>query len=87
MNISIIIPIHNLGYASNYCLKGCLDSIISQNYSDFEVLLIENGSTDDTALVAEDYVRKDDRFKLISLAGAGISAARNEELKNMGGGI
>lgn len=79
--ISIIIPIHNLGSKGNYCLKRCLDSILAQQYHDYEVLLMENGSTDDTVEVAQEYCNKDNRFKLHILDTIGVSNARNEGLE------
>lgn len=79
--VSIIIPLHNLGLKGDYCLKRCLDSILAQKYDDFEVLLMENGSSDDTVEVAKTYCQKDNRFKLHILDTIGIANARNEGLK------
>lgn len=79
--VSIIIPLHNLGSKGDYCLKRCLDSILAQTYADFEVLLMENGSTDDTAEVAKEYCKKDNRFKLHILDTLGVSNARNKGLE------
>ena len=79
--VSIIIPLHNLGLKGSYCLKRCLDSILAQKYDDFEVLLMENGSSDDTVEVAKTYCQKDNRFKLHILDTIGIANARNEGLK------
>ena len=81
--ISIIIPLYNLcnyGGGIDCYLKKCLDSLLSQTYTDFEVLLMENGSTDNTVAVAEEYVNKDSRFKLHILTEKGIANARNEGL-------
>lgn len=79
--VSIIIPLHNLGLKGDYCLKRCLDSILAQKYDDFEVLLMENGSSDDTVEVAKTYCQKDNRLKLHILEIIGIANARNEGLK------
>ena len=79
--VSIIIPLHNLGLKGDYCLKRCLDSILAQTYNDYEVLLMENGSSDDTVEVAKTYCQKDNRFKLHILETIGIANARNEGLK------
>lgn len=79
--ISIIVPLHNLGSKGDYCLKRCLDSILAQTYNDYEVLLMENGSSDDTVEVAKTYCQKDNRFKLHILETIGIANARNEGLK------
>ncbi len=85
--ISIIIPLYNLGSKGDYCLKKCLDSINAQNYKDFEVLLMENGSTDDTIEVAKSYCSKDDRFKLHILNIQGIANARNEGINLANGNL
>lgn len=76
--ISVIIPIHNLGSKGDYCLRRCLDSLLAQTHTDFEVLLMENGSTDDTVEVAQEYCNKDIRFKLHILDTVGVSNARNK---------
>lgn len=82
--ISIIIPLYNLCGEGRY-LQKCLDSLIDQTYDDFEVLLMENGSTDDTVEVASQYVEKDKRFKLFILEEQGIANARNEGLNRAQG--
>lgn len=79
--VSIIIPLHNLGFKGDYCLNRCLDSILAQKYNDYEVLLMENGSSDDTVEVAKTYCQKDNRFKLHILETIGIANARNAGLK------
>ncbi len=79
--VTIIVPIHNLGSKGDYCLKMCLDSILAQTFHDYEVLLMENGSTDDTVEVAKEYCNKDNRFKLHILTTTGIANARNEGVK------
>lgn len=79
--ISVIVPLHNLGSKGDYCLRRCLDSLLAQTYTDFEVLLMENGSTDDTVDVAQEYCNKDNRFKLHILDTVGIANARNEGIK------
>ena len=81
MKVSIIIPLYNLGKLGDYCLVKCLDSIKSQTYADFEVLLMENGSQDDTIIIANKYIKQDKRFKLFILNEKGIANARNEGLK------
>ncbi len=79
--LSVVIPLHNLGYKGDYCLKRCLDSILAQTYNDYEVLLMENGSTDDTIKIAEEYCKKDNRFKLHILDTIGVSNARNKGIE------
>ena len=73
MKYSIIIPIYN----ARETLRHCLDSVLSQSYPIFEVLMIDDGSTDDSAEIAASYAEKDERFVLIRQANAGPSSARN----------
>lgn len=75
--ISIIVPIYN---AEDY-LFDCLSSITSQTYENFEAILINDGSTDNSYNVAQSFVFKDSRFKLISQANAGVAAAREVGLR------
>lgn len=76
--VSIIVPVHN---SSKY-LKKCLDSIVGQSYKNIEILAIENGSTDDSLKILNDYK---DKIKLIVLKESGLSRARNEGLKRAKG--
>ncbi len=71
--ISIIVPIYN----AEKSIKRCLDSIKSQTFSNYEVLLINDGSTDNSAQICEEYCKKDIRFKLINQENSGPSASRN----------
>ena len=57
--ISIIIPIYNV----DKYLRTCLDSILEQTYQDFEVLLIDDGSTDNSGNICDAYSQQDSRFK------------------------
>ena len=79
--ISIIIPIFNV----EQYLKQCLDSVLSQTYEDFEVLLINDGSTDSSENICKEYIQKDKRFHLITTANRGLSAARNTGIQNAKG--
>lgn len=72
-SISIIIPIYN---ASKY-LNRCLDSIIGQSYSNWECILIDDGSVDDSGRICDEYVKKDHRFRVIHKENGGVSTARN----------
>ena len=60
-NISVIVPVFN---TINY-LKKCLDSIIGQSYSDFQIVLVDDGSTDGSGSVCDEYAKTDDRIKVI----------------------
>lgn len=74
--ISIIIPIYN---ASMY-LSECLDSILSQDFTDFELLLIDDGSTDNSGEICDEYAEKDTRIKVFHQKNQGVSVARNTGL-------
>jgi len=72
--ISILVPIYN---AENY-LKRCLDSILAQSFKDFEVILVNDGSSDNSGVIAEEYARKDGRIKVVHQQNSGPSMARNK---------
>ena len=79
--ISVIIPVYN---AEKY-LKQCLDSIVCQVFKDFEVILVNDGSSDGSATICNEYVQNDSRFKLIHKENGGVSTARNVGLDNAKG--
>ena len=71
--ISVIVPIYNV---ENY-LRMCLDSIQNQTYTNFECLLINDGSPDNSAEICREYVAKDSRFRYFEKENGGLSSARN----------
>ncbi|HEV7964006.1 MAG TPA: CDP-glycerol glycerophosphotransferase family protein [Actinoplanes sp.] len=71
--VSVIVPIFNV----EAYLRDCLDSIRSQTHRELQVILVDDGSTDGSMAIAEEFVAADDRFQLIRQANAGLSAARN----------
>ena len=79
--ISIIVPIYNV---ENY-LRQCLDSIVSQTYQNFECLLINDGSPDNSEDICREYVDKDSRFKFFDKENGGVSSARNLGIERSGG--
>lgn len=79
--ISIIVPIYN---AEGF-LKETIESILSQSFSNFELLLINDGSTDQSQLLCENYLNLDQRVKLINKDNGGVSSARNSGIKNAKG--
>ncbi len=79
--ISIIIPIYNV---ESY-LRKCLDSIIEQSFPYFELLLINDGSTDASAQICQEYVEKDDRIRYFEKENSGVSSARNFGIKHSRG--
>lgn len=71
--ISIIIPVYN----SEKYLRRCLDSVLAQTYKDFECILVDDGSTDDSGKICDDYAILDNRFKVFHKKNGGVSSARN----------
>lgn len=79
--ISIIIPVYN----SEKYLCGCIDSILSQSFRDFELILVNDGSRDSSPYICDDYAQKDGRVKVIHKENGGVSSARNAGLSAVGG--
>jgi len=79
--ISVIIPVYN---TSKY-LKRCLDSIINQTYVNLEIICINDGSKDNSLEILNQYKKKDDRIIIIDKENQGVSAARNDGIKNSTG--
>ena len=71
--ISVIVPVYNV---EKY-LEECLDSIQNQTYSDIEVILVNDGSTDKSKEICGKYCKQDNRFQLLNQENQGLSAARN----------
>lgn len=71
--ISVIVPVYNV----EPYLRQCIDSILAQTYTDFELILIDDGSTDNCGAVCDEYAAKDDRIRVFHQENAGVSAARN----------
>ena len=81
MKISIIVPVYNKGKYICTTLK----MIQEQSFSDFECLLIDDGSTDDSGIICDSYSKKDPRFKVFHIKNGGVSHARNVGLDNAKG--
>ena len=75
--ISIIIPVYNVDKYLNTCLK----SIENQSISNFEVILVDDGSTDTSGKICDDWVMTDTRFKVIHQLNSGVSNARNNGIE------
>ena len=71
--VSVIIPAFN---AEKY-LSVCLDSVLAQTFNDWELIIADDGSTDKTGSISDDYASKDGRIQVIHTAKSGVSAARN----------
>ncbi|EOU1491550.1 glycosyltransferase family 2 protein [Clostridium perfringens] len=81
MDISIIIPIYNV---ENY-LKKCLDSVVNQTKKNIEIILINDGSTDNSGKIASEYSERYNNIKYIEQENRGLGGARNTGLKNAKG--
>ena len=79
--ISIIIPV----YKAEKYLYSCLDSILPQTFTDFEVLLIDDGSPDRSGEICEEYAKKDARIRVFHKENGGVSSARNVGLREAKG--
>lgn len=79
--ISVVIPIYNV----DKYLDSCLKSIEKQSYKNFEAILVNDGSTDTSREICEQYVKKDSRFRLINKVNGGLSSARNAGLSEAHG--
>ena len=75
--ISIIIPVYNV---EQYLMQ-CLDSVVNQTYKNLEIILVNDGSTDNSGKICDEYNLKDSRIKVVHKENGGISSARNEGLK------
>ena len=76
VKISVIVPIFN---AEKY-LDSCINSVLEQTYSNWELILIDDGSTDKSGIIADEYKRRDTRIHVIHQENAGVSSARNRGL-------
>lgn len=73
MNISIIIPVYN----TSKFLTTCIESILSQSYLDYEVILIDDGSTDNSGSICDSFLKKDTRVRVYHKPNGGVDSARN----------
>ena len=80
-DVSVIVPFYNV---ERY-LADCLDSILAQNLPHLEVLLVDDGSPDGSRAIAEEYVARDDRVRLITRENGGLGAARNTGVRHARG--
>lgn len=71
--VSIIVPVYNV----EKFLRKCLDSISAQTLADWECLLIDDGSTDNSGVICDEYAKRDDRIKVFHKENGGVSSARN----------
>lgn len=74
--ISVIIPVYN----DEKYLRTCLDSVVKQTYSNLEIILVDDGSTDQSAAICQEYQEKDPRIRLLNQKNSGVGASRNAGL-------
>ncbi len=79
--ISVIVPVYN----AEKTLRRCVDSILSQTFTEFELLLINDGSKDNSGVICDEYARKDSRIRVFHKENGGVSSARNVGLDNLRG--
>ncbi len=81
IKVSIILPVYNV---ENY-LRQCLDSVINQTLKEIEIICVNDGSTDDSPLILDEYAKKDNRIRIINKKNAGLGAARNTGMEYVKG--
>ncbi|MBQ2407313.1 MAG: glycosyltransferase [Lachnospiraceae bacterium] len=79
--ISVIIPVYN---AEKY-LKRCIESVINQTYKNLEIIMVDDGSKDNSGSMCDEYAAKDNRIKVIHKQNSGVSDTRNTGLDNVTG--
>lgn len=73
MEISVIVPVYNVGLY----IRRCLDSLVAQTLDDLEIILVDDGSTDDSSQICDDYASKYDNIRVVHKENGGLSDARN----------
>ena len=74
MLFSVIVPV----YKVEKYLPQCIESVLNQSYKDFELILVDDGSPDNSGLICDEYAKKDNRIRVIHKKNGGLSDARNE---------
>ena len=81
MQFSIVIPVYNV---APY-LRECVDSVLAQNSTDYEIILVDDGSTDNSPAICDEYAEKYSQIKVIHKTNGGLSDARNFGIKKAQG--
>lgn len=79
--ISVIVPVYNV----EAYLNDCLESIVNQTYSDLEIILVDDGSTDSSGLMCDEWAEKDKRIRVFHIENGGAANARNKGLDECSG--
>ena len=74
--VSIIVPVYNV---ASY-IRQCIDSLVNQTYENIEIICIDDGSTDESGEILDEYAKTDSRIKLLHTSNSGVSSARNTGL-------
>lgn len=77
IKISIVIPVYNV---EKY-LQECVDSVVKQSYKNIEIILVDDGSKDNSPKLCDELAKTDDRIKVIHKENGGLSSARNAGMK------
>ena len=75
--VSVIVPVYKV---EDY-IRECIDSILAQTYPDFELILVDDGSPDDSGRICDDYAKGDNRIKVVHKVNGGLTSARNAGLE------
>ena len=81
MLVSVIVPVYNV----DEYIRECIDSLLSQTYSNIEIILVDDGSTDNSGSICEEYAKEDSRVIVIHKENGGLSSARNAGMEIMRG--
>ena len=81
VKLSVIVPVYN----TEKYLERCIDSIVNQTFKNVEILLINDGSTDNSIEICRRYEKNDERIKLINKQNSGVSETRNIGIENATG--
>ena len=83
LKVSFIVPVYN----TQRFLPTCFDSLLNQTYPDIEIVVVNDGSPDDSEVIIQDYCHRDDRFVYVSKSNGGLSSARNAGMAKAMGDI
>ena len=81
LKVSIIVPVFNV----DKYLRQCLDSILTQTYTDWECILVDDGSKDSSGEICDEYINQDNRFRVFHKENGGVSSARNRGIEEARG--
>lgn len=79
--VSILVPVYNV----EAFLEKCLDSIVGQTYRDLQIVLVDDGSTDRSGAICDEFASKDNRIEVVHKPNGGVATARNELIKHIKG--